>query len=479
MGSSERLGDVALVGGGMACLAAAASLAKNGHRVTVIEQRDRVGGCFSGFVNEAGDRFDLAVSHLLGADPDGSLTRLLAELELEDVALVPTEVADSVTLSGRRYLLPTGLDALEAELGAQMPEQRAELARFLAAMRTFMGGGRDSGAFMMKNYKRSFEEFCRTSISDDALRNLLAMRIQCDESSFMVMSGFFTECYGKGMVYPSGGVAALVDRVRERIEQHGGIVRTGVRATDLEIRDGQAEAVVLEDGERVAADVVLHGGSAAALDAILRRHDVNGLDLEGRRVGHSSLSIFLTLEHADLSRFDGPARHYLTDTTDVFETYRTLETGHLPDEPVIKLHFMTRIDPTLAAPGRELVRVEVDMYHLDTGHDRAFYNAYAEEILARVERGVLPELADSVVYRRVVTPIDYEQWFGHEGGSATGWAHDVENLMSRRFPQRTPLANVFVTGQWGEYGSGLPQLLASAQKSVALARRTLTRQECA
>ncbi len=473
MPSSECI----VVGSGMAGLVAAARLTAHGHHVTVLEQREQAGGYFGGFRNDAGDHFDLAVSHLLGGHPGGALHTLLHELDLEHaVHLEPVDVADVMVIGDRRVTLPTGLDRLQTSLGVQFPESTGDLAAFFGFMRQFLGdddGSQDKGRFMMRNYRRGFEEFCTATVADPLLRTALAMRIQCDESSLMIMAGFFTECYAKGMVSLRGGMRTLVDALVGSITESGGEVLLGAEVTAILAADGIAHGVRLADGSTRAGDVVLYNGDVFALETMLAEHGGAGIAVEGRRRGHSSLSLFLTLEGADLSRFAGAARHYLTDTDDVFETYRVLETGRLPHHPVIKLHFPSRIDPSLAAPGRDLLRVEVDMYHDEEAHDEAFYDEYAQVIEALVARRLVPELREHCVYRRVVTPLDYLRWFGHRGGSATGWAHDVDNYLVRRISQRTGLQNTFITGQWGEHGSGLPQLIASAARSISLAENWL------
>jgi phytoene dehydrogenase-like protein len=473
-----------IVGSGMAGLVAAWRLLERGHQVLVLEQADRAGGYFGGFTNDEGDRFDLAVSHLLGGLPGDTLSTLISSLELDDeISFETVDIADVMMIQGRRVELPTGFDRLEHSLGKQFPDAGTEIDAFFQFMRAFLGEGngdsREKGRFMMRNYRREFEAFCAETITDPVLRNALAMRIQCDNSSLMIMAGFITECYAKGMVYPKGGVHALVDAIVKRIRQVGGEVEFGAKVTDFTLSNARVDGVVLADGSVRTADVILYNGDAPTLSRTLESRGHVGIGDDGRRRGHSSLSIFLTLLDADLSRFAGAARFYLTETDDVFETYRVLETGALPEKPVIKLHFMSRIDDGLSAEGRDLIRVEVDMYHDSAVHDEEFYAKYARQIEAVIVKDLVPEIDTQVVYRRVVTPIDYECWFGHTGGSATGWAHDVDNYMVRRMNQRTSIENLFITGQWGEHGSGLPQLIASADKSVTLAEQWLRKRAAA
>ncbi|MDO5052482.1 MAG: NAD(P)/FAD-dependent oxidoreductase [Pseudoclavibacter sp.] len=475
-----RSSEFVLVGSGMAALVAAARLLEHGHRVLVLERTDRPGGYFGGFRNEAGDRFDLAVSHLLGAGPGGPFRKVLELLGLGGrIELRPVELADVVTLRGHRIELPSGLDRLQRSLSAQFPGSAGQLERFIGFLREFLGEGddeRERGRFLLRNRLRGFQEFCTETIDDPLLRNALAMRIQCDDSALLIMAGFLAECYGRGMTVPIGGVHALVEAMAGGIRRAGGRIRYGCEVRELRVEGDRATGVVLADGTVHPADVVLFNGDGPALRRQLRERGLPEPEQRGR-CGHSSLSVFHTLAGAELSRFGAAARHYLSETEDVFESYRVLERGRTPEHPVIKLHLPSRLDRTLAAPGRELVRIEVDTYHDPAVHTPAFYRDYARRIERTLARSLLPELATHSVYRRVLTPCDFQARFGHTGGSATGWAHDVDNYMRRRMSQRTSLGNVLITGQWGEHGSGLPQLIASAERSVALAEHWLRGRE--
>ena len=471
--SMRNFEPVVLVGTGMANLVAAALLVNRGHRVVMLEQCETPGGYFSSFTNEMGDRFELAVSSLLGGTCHGSLVTLLRELGLEEqIALTPADIIDVMHIHGRRIVMPRGLDNLELNLVSEFPRCANELRQFISFMKEFMGEGeeqtdpRKRGRFMMRNYQRGFEEFCRETISNDLLRSILAMRIQCDESALMVMAGFFTECYGKGQVSVSGGVDHLVTVLNDFIRTHGGDIIFGARMADLSVCDDMTtDGDILENGDRINAKIVLYGGDIHSLEMLLTSHDLGCPSNSNRRRGHSSLSMFYTLENVNLNRLKGTVRHYVTETPDVFETYRILESGRRPEYPVIKVHVCS---DNKTADERELLRVEVDTFHVPEMHDRAFYVNYARDIENMIVDKLIPELKYSTVYRRVIDPIDYQSWFGHSGGSATGWAHDVHNYMTNRLSQHTVLANVFITGQWGEFGSGLPQLIESARKSVNL-----------
>lgn len=103
------MGSVAVIGAGMAGLAAALRLEEAGHHVTVLEARDRVGG--------------RVLSTLL---PNGSV----AELGGEWITAHQTAVADLAEQLGLK-LIPTGLDFARRSLGSQ-PITDAEHTRVLS-----------------------------------------------------------------------------------------------------------------------------------------------------------------------------------------------------------------------------------------------------------------------------------------------------------------------------------------------------------
>ena len=99
---------VAVVGGGISGLAAAhrlRTLLGPAARITVLEQRDRVGGVLH-TVDLAGAPFDVGAEAFLVRRPE--VPALLAELGLADALVHPTPAAASIRAAGRTGPLPPG-----------------------------------------------------------------------------------------------------------------------------------------------------------------------------------------------------------------------------------------------------------------------------------------------------------------------------------------------------------------------------------
>ncbi len=105
---------IAVVGAGMAGLAAARTLAGIGHQVTVLEARDRTGGRTTG-VRAGGAAFDLGANWLQQFD-DNVLARIAEDLGLR---LVPTGFNDPLIAGGRP--VPDGIGKELRERLAAVP----------------------------------------------------------------------------------------------------------------------------------------------------------------------------------------------------------------------------------------------------------------------------------------------------------------------------------------------------------------------
>jgi phytoene desaturase len=270
-----------VIGGGFAGLAAAASLAIRGHRVTLLEAAADVGGKAAA-VERAGASVDLGPTLLTDVEP---LRRLFAAagIGLEDV--VPVERLDPGFVAafpdGRRLPLhrdPAAFDEALMRLGPAAKDDwrrvldlGARAARLTAhyyargdvatpgdlAAFLFGGGARPDDVARFARH-RSLAALLAAHVRTPELVRLLAhcarfLGLDADRapSAALVIPYLFATV---GVMYPMGGCAALARAMRDLAIKHGAHVETGVPVTHLDVRRGAFVAAVMADGRRIRGD---------------------------------------------------------------------------------------------------------------------------------------------------------------------------------------------------------------------------------
>lgn len=466
--------DVIVIGSGISGLCAAAKLTSVGKKVLVLEKQDSIGGYFSGFITEEGDIFDYAVSYVLACGENETVGKFIKVLGMEKrISFKKLDYTDNIYLPGRHIAFHGGKEEFKETLYEQFPDSKEEIDNLINWLDKFQKGvsaqGPEAMKFFMNYFQKDYEWFLNKYISNQELKAVLSMRIQADPASLMIMAGFLVECYFNGMYYPEHGSYNFVKLLGDYITENGGQIKCGTEIKEFETRDDKIISVISSGGDKFCSENYIYNGDVIKLftnylpDKSLISKELKAIS--GRKTGHSSLSIYLAVEGMDLSRFKG-GRVYYSNTYDIFKTYRQIENGEIPDNYIIKLHFPTMHDDKLTNKSRNLIRIETDIFYNKCKDDEKKYIDFAEAIMNEIERELLKDLHKHIVYKRIITPIEFEKMFGHTNASGTGWAHTTENMMVSKFSQKTAYSNLFIAGQWGEFGSGLRQLILSGEKAV-------------
>ena len=275
----------AVVGGGIAGLAAAYDLARGGDEVVVLEASDRVGGKVQ-TVPFAGVALDTAPDAFLARRPEA--VELCDELGLRTSLESPAATSSYLWSRGRLRPIPVGVlgvptDAVAlARSGVLSPAglARAAAERWLPGEP--LGGDESIGAVM----RRRFGDEAALRLIDpllgginaghidllsiDAVAPQLAAAARRDRSLTRALQSTTRPAAVDDPVFFTvvGGMARLVDGLVAAIEKCGGEVRTG--ATVQSPEDVDADGVVLAVPAYAAAPLLreVDAGAAETLAAI-------------------------------------------------------------------------------------------------------------------------------------------------------------------------------------------------------------------
>jgi 1-hydroxycarotenoid 3,4-desaturase len=263
-----------------------------------------------------------------------------------------------------------------------------------------------------------------------------------------------------------GGMVALAHALAGLAGRHGATLRYGAHCERIVVEGGRARGVVLAGGERIEADSVIFNGDAQALAAGLLGDDARGavapLPRRDRSLSALTWSILAPTQGFPLVRhnvfFDDD---YASEFTDVF--------GHdrLPRKPTVYVCAQDR-DNDARERGAERLLCLVNAPA--SGDARPFDPSEIEQCEHRafslLERCGLT--LDRTRAASVVTsPADFERLFPATGGALYGRASHGWTTPFRRPSSRSRLPGLWLAGGSVHPGPGLPMAALSGRLAAA------------
>ncbi|MEU6850784.1 NAD(P)/FAD-dependent oxidoreductase [Actinacidiphila alni] len=477
---------IAVIGAGMASLAAAARLATGGHRV-VVHERSATHGGGVGRVERDGFAFDTGPGLLLLPAVQRDLFIKTGRETLEQsVGLTQADpAARHVFADGTALTLPNAsrsgvMEALDGALGAGSGERWSAVmlrAREVweATRRPLLEDAVSAATARLREDPypaverrgllrrtarvRSLAEVGARELRDPRLAALLesyplayGLDPRTAPASAAVLA-YVEQTFG--VWYVAGGLRALADAVYARCLARKVEFRFGAEVTGVLEKDGRAAGVELADGSTAEADAVVAGAPLPALhrDGVLpgderpawgppRPPGVLTVHL-ALRGGRAADAVHRTVVHtADRDRA-------LAWTFDAAEP-----AGAAPEVTVLR-----PADPALC-PDAEHEAVTVRMAVPPQGAGGLDWtapgaaDAVAERAVTAAQAAV-PSLRERELWRIVRTPADTERETGAPGGSVPAPSLAGADGALLRSPNTGALPGLYRVGGWAHPGGGL------------------------
>jgi phytoene dehydrogenase-like protein len=288
---SKRSYDAVVVGAGLGGLLAAATIARKGGSVLVLERLRYVGGRFT-TVDQDGCAITTGALHMAPHGGGGPLARAVRELGLS-FDVVPRDVLASFFFRGQHVLWNRSWDVMRL-FG---PQGRLDLLKITTLLSLPFAASRTEA--------QPFSEWLATQTREHSLHLFFesfvqfAVSVRSHQISFGEMRAIHQNVLRWGMPgIPVGGCRSLVEKLAGFITEHRGDIRTGVevvrivtdntagRVQGVEFRDRhsrercEVEApVVVSDAGPEATRNLLNGAAQRVLGDVPQPERAAGLKL--------------------------------------------------------------------------------------------------------------------------------------------------------------------------------------------------------
>lgn len=438
--------DIIIIGGGLGGMICGAILAKDGYKVTVLEQADKAGGSIQSY-RRGVHRFDTGLHYVGGLAEGQPLHAAFADLGLLGLPWQRMdECFDLVLIGDHRYRLLQGWDHFLEELTREFPHQRRALQSYAARMRHVTQDDMEVNAW----------DYLHETFSDEMLINVVsagAMKLELRRETLPLFNFAHAQSsYIDSSWRLRGDGDMITNHLQGIIEQNGGKVLTRKRVVQLVHDDKAVKKIITDDGAEYSADKVIADIHPKLL--------VELLDDNGRRTSRfikrsietvSTFGMFTASLVLKPQTIEYPNHNlYVYDAPDVWDFYRrgdgvtgVMISSRVPEDGD---GYATQID--IMTP--MLWEESCEWKSTTSGRRGQSYKDLcrrkAMQCVKLAERAI-PGLGDAVETYYTSTPLTYRDYLMSPDGNAFGTRKDCSRSMLTYGTVRSPLQNLFLTGQ--------------------------------
>ncbi len=506
--------DAIIVGGGHNGLVCAAYLAKAGRRVLVLEKREVLGGAacseevYPGFTYSVCSyvvsllrpqiirdlqlpKFGLHVLPLestFSPYPDGrSLMRSA------DPAATRREIADFSPRDADVYPMFGKAMGQLARFTKPIIDERApnpmswkprELMQLLKMGKQFRELGDDLGLLQYKLTTMSAVDFLAEWFETDELIAPMScsgiigtmLGVKSPGTAYVLLHHYMGEIDGSSRAwgFARGGTGAISMAIARSAQHFGAEIRTNAGVSQIKVRSGAAQGVVLDDGSEIDAKIVISGAEPRLTflklvgEGELPDEFVN--QIKRYKLRGSSGKVNLALDRfPDFASRPGIGMHVRGDisiapSTDYLErAYDDAKYGDFSTRPFMNIVFPSVLDPDMAPEGKHVMSIFVQYapYHIKEGpsHWPEKREAFGDAVIDTLSE-YCPTLKESILHRQVLTPWDLEQEFGLTEGNIFHGELSLEQLLFQRpasgwAQYKTPIRKLWLCGSGAHPGGGV------------------------
>ena len=481
--------DVICIGSGMGSQAAAAVLAKEGKSVLVLERHYTAGG-YTHVFKRRGYEWDVGIHYIGEVNREQSVLRKLfdyvtdSELHWADMG----DVYDRIVVGDRIYDFIKGVSNFKEQLKAYFPGEEEAIDQYVdmvfqatkasreyyaeKAMPKFLqlvNGGRMRKNYLALAHKTTLEVLQGLTKNEQLIKVLTGQYgdygLPPGRSSF-VMHASVAKHYFHGGAFPVGGSSRIAETTADVIAKAGGTIMTNAEVKQVVVENNKATGVELYDGKIFTADQIISGtGILNTYDKLIppsvaEKHSLRK-QLQKVTPSAAHISLYIGLESTP-EELNLPKANYWIYPEDMDHDACVDRYAKDLDAPfpVVYISFPSSKDPKWSEryPGRSTIDIITMMPYeqfkewedLNWKKRGEAYEALKEQLAQRLLKELYkrePQVEGKVSFYELSTPVTTRHFMNYEFGELYGIDHDPSRYDQRFLQPRTPIKNLYLTGQ--------------------------------
>jgi phytoene desaturase len=473
--------DIKIIGSGFSSLAAACYLAQKGHKVTVYEKNESIGGRARQLKRE-GFTFDMGPSWYWMPDVFerffGDFNKKPSDyyelIKLSPAYRVYYGIEDFIAIADNLDEIIQTFESIEKGSGSILAKFMAEAkSNYDIAIKDLVYRPGVSAlelitketALKVGQFFSNISKDVRKKFKNERLIQILEFPVlflgakPSDTPSFYSFMNYAD--FGMGTWHPKTGMYDVIRGMESLALELGVTFKTNSNIEEIIVENKTAVALQI-NGERINADIILSGAdyhhSETLLDEEHRAYSEKYWS--SKTFAPSSLLFYVGFN----KKIENITHHALFFDVDFNQHAKDIyDEPKWPDNPLFYANFPSITDETAAPKGMEsgFFLIPLAPGIEDT---EALREAYFEKIIDRFEALTQQNIKNNIIFKESFCKNDFEEVYNSYKGNAYGMANTLlQTAFLRPKLKSKKVENLYFTGQLTVPGPGVPPALISGK----------------
>src|SRR5271166_186232 len=481
--------DAIVIGSGIGGLTAAAMLSVHGGKRVLVLERHYVAGGFTHSFHRPGYEWDVGL-HYIGQVQDEQFAVRKAFDHITNGAVrwsAMPDVYDRFIIDGRPFDLVAGIERFREGMKQYFPREGASIDKYIAAVRAVnrvsglyyaekaipAPAAAIAGSLLRAPYlrwaRRTTLEVLESITSNRELIGVLTAQwgdygLPPSKSSFAIHATV-AEHYFAGASYPIGGASTIAAAILPQIERGGGVVVTSAEVAEITCSADRATGVRMADGREFRANIVVSNAGAANTFGRLLPEDTPVLetlrrDLRTLEPSTAHLSLYVGMNQTDEALGLTGTNLWIYPSFNHDANVERFARDPESPFPGVYISFPSSKDPDFSRrhPGKSTIEVITLLPYdaFERWSDRRWkrrgqeYDLLKQQLADRLRQELerqVPSVAGHIEHSELSTPVSTRHFMNYEKGEIYGIAATPARYGLRKLGARTPIRNLYLTGQ--------------------------------